>query len=173
MEMTLHDWLHMCWASVPRDPLNGAPVPFARDPADFALRWFGPENDFLGDPFSSHVNPVFWGFHGWIDDRIEDWYRAQERYHPGQVRRMQVNGVDWFAPGRWVEVDDPWLGPDTHGCSTVPGTRPGKSVEMDVEIMKLALRITFGEDDAIGDLVRRVPRRPWYARHLSLKNIVS
>ena len=75
--MTLHDWLHMCWASVPRDPLNGAPVPFARDPADFALRWFGPENDFLGDPFSSHVNPVFWGFHGWIDDRIEDWYRAR------------------------------------------------------------------------------------------------
>lgn len=173
MEMTLHDWLHMCWASVPRDPLNGAPVPFARDPADFALRWFGPENDFLGDPFSSHVNPVFWGFHGWIDDRIDDWYRAQERYHPGQVRRMQVNGVNWFTPGRWVEVDDPWLGPDTHGCSTVPGTRPGKSVEMDVETMKLALRITFGEDDAIGDLVRRVPRRPWYARHLSLKNIVS
>ncbi|MFV3286270.1 twin-arginine translocation signal domain-containing protein [Pseudomonas sp. NY15356] len=173
MEMTLHDWLHMCWASVPRDPINGAPVPFARDPADFATRWFGAENDFLGDPFSSHVNPVFWGFHGWIDDRIEDWYRAHERYHPGQVRRLEVNGVKWFAPGRWVEVDDPWLGPDTHGCSTLPGTRPGKSVEMDVETMKLALRITFGEDDKLGELVRRVPRRPWYARHLSLKNIVA
>lgn len=173
MEMTLHDWLHMCWASVPRDPVNGAPVPFARDPADFDTRWFGAENDFLGDPFSSHVNPVFWGFHGWIDDRIEDWYRAHERHHPGQVRRLQVNGVKWFAPGRWVEVDDPWLGPDTHGCSTLPGTRPGKSVEMDVETMKLALRIVFGEDDKLDGLLRRVPRRPWYARHLSLKNIVS
>lgn len=173
LEMNLHDWLHMCWASVPRDPVNGAPVPFARDPADFASRWFGADNDFLGDPFSSHVHPVFWGFHGWIDDRIEDWYRAHERHNPGQVRRREVNGVQWFVPGRWVEVEDPWLGPDTHGCSTVPGTSPGKSVEMDVETMKLALRITFGEDDKIGDLVRRVPRRPWYARHLSLRGIVT
>ncbi|QHF27797.1 pyoverdine maturation tyrosinase PvdP [Pseudomonas sp. R32] len=173
LEMNLHDWLHMGWASVPRDPVNGAPVPFARDPADFAGRWFGAENDFLGDPFSSHVNPVFWGFHGWIDDRIEDWFRAHERYNAGQVRRLEVNGVQWFAPGRWVEVDDPWLGPVTHGCSTTPGMFPGKSVEMDVETMKLALRITFGEDDKIGDLVRRVPQRPWYARHLSLRGIVS
>ncbi|MFJ3447370.1 twin-arginine translocation signal domain-containing protein [Pseudomonas sichuanensis] len=173
LEMNLHDWLHMCWASVPRDPINGAPVPFARDPADFAARWFERENDFLGDPFSSHVNPVFWAFHGWIDDRIDDWFRAHERYHPGQVRRQQVNGVAWFAPGRWVEVDDPWLGPDTHGCSTEPGTRPGKSVEMDVEVMKLALRITFGEDDKIDGLLRKVPQRPWYARHLSMKNIAT
>ena len=173
LEMNLHDWLHMCWASVPRDPINSAPVPFARDPADFAARWFERENDFLGDPFSSHVNPVFWAFHGWIDDRIDDWFRAHERYHPGQVRRQQVNGVAWFAPGRWVEVDDPWLGPDTHGCSTEPGTRPGKSVEMDVEVMKLALRITFGEDDKIDGLLRKVPQRPWYARHLSMKNIAT
>ncbi|MBK0059346.1 twin-arginine translocation signal domain-containing protein [Pseudomonas sp. S44] len=173
VEMNLHDWLHMCWASVPRDPSNSAPVPFARDPSDFAGRWFGRENDFLGDPFSSHVHPVFWGFHGWIDDRIEDWYRAHERYHPGQVRRLQVNGVKWFAPGPWVEVADPWLGPDTHGCSTTPGIRPGKTVEMDVEVMKLALRITFGEEDGIADLLRRVPRRPWYARNLSMKNILS
>ena len=66
-----------------------------------AGRWFEAENDFLGDPFSSHVNPVFWHFHGWIDDRIEDWFRAHERVHPGQVRRAEVNGVPWFAPGRW------------------------------------------------------------------------
>ncbi|AMA46434.1 pyoverdine maturation tyrosinase PvdP [Pseudomonas alabamensis] len=173
LEMTLHDWLHMCWASVPRDPSNGAPVPFARDPADFAPRWFGPSNDFLGDPFSSHAHPVFWGFHGWIDDRIEDWYRAHERHHPGQVQRLEVEGVRWFAPGDWVEVGDPWLGPLTHGCSTVPGTQPGRSVEMDVETMKLALRLTFGPEDALARLTRQVPRRPWYARHLSLRNILA
>jgi len=171
LEMNLHDWLHMCWASVPRDPSNGAPVPFARDPSDFAARWYGPENDFLGDPFSSHVNPVFWGFHGWIDDRIEDWYRAHERHNPGQVRRLQVNGVEWFAKGRWNEVEDPWLGPDTHGCSTTPGMFPGKSVEMDVETMKLALRIVFAKDDGLEPLFKRVPQRPWYARHLSMKGI--
>ncbi|QJI39053.1 pyoverdine maturation tyrosinase PvdP [Pseudomonas sp. ADAK13] len=168
IELGLHDWLHMRWASVPRDPSNGAAVPMARDPADFAARWYRPENDFLGDPFSSHVNPVFWHFHGWIDDRLEDWFRAHERFHPGELTRLTVNNVPWFAPGRWVEVSDPWLGPTTHGCSTTPGLAVGKSVEMDPETMKLALRITFGEEDTLTDLWRRVPRRPWYARHLSV-----
>jgi hypothetical protein len=174
VELGLHDWLHMRWASVPRDPSNGQPVPFARDPADFAARWFAPENDFLGDPFSSHVNPVFWHFHGWIDDRLEDWFGAHERFHPGEVSRLEVNGVDWFAPGRWVEIDDPWLGPSTHGCSTTPGLQSGKSVEMDPETMKLALRITFGEDEKkLADLFRKVPQRPWYARHLKAKSLAS
>jgi hypothetical protein len=171
VELGLHDWLHMRWASVPRDPSNGQPVPLARDLDDFAARWFAPENDFLGDPFSSHVNPVFWHFHGWIDDRIEDWFRAHERFHPGEVSRLEVNGVHWFAPGRWVEVDDPWLGPVTHGCSTTPGLQVGKSVEMDPETMKLALRITFGSDEKkLADLFRRVPKRPWYARNLKAKD---
>lgn len=174
VELGLHDWLHMRWASVPRDPSNGQPVPFARDPADFAARWYAPENDFLGDPFSSHVNPVFWHFHGWIDDRLEDWFRAHERFHPGELSRLEVNGVPWFAPGRWVEVDDPWLGPSTHGCSTTPGLQVGKSVEMDPETMKLALRITFGSDEKkLADLFRRVPQRPWYARNLKVKPLRS
>lgn len=168
VELGLHDWLHMRWASVPRDPSNDEPVPFARDPADFSARWYAPENDFLGDPFSSHVSPVFWAFHGWIDDRIEDWFRAHERFHPGEVSRLQVNGVPWFAPGRWVEVDDPWLGPDTHGCSSVPGLQIGKSMEMDPETMKLALRITFEDEKKLASLFRRVPQRPWYARHLKV-----
>ena len=168
VELGLHDWLHMRWASVPRDPSNGAPVPMARDPADFAARWFAADNDFLGDPFSSHVNPVFWSFHGWIDDRLEDWFRAHERFHPGQLKREELNGVPWFAAGRWVEVDDPWLGPVTHGCSTTPGLASGKTVEMDPETMKLALRITFGDEKKLGNLFQRIPRRPWYARHLVL-----
>ncbi|VVO19140.1 PvdJ/PvdD/PvdP-like protein [Pseudomonas fluorescens] len=169
VELGLHDWLHMRWASVPRDPSNGVPVPFARDPSDFAARWYSAENDFLGDPFSSHVNPVFWHFHGWIDDRLEDWFRAHERFHPGELSRLQVNGVPWFAPGRWVEIADPWLGPTTHGCSTTPGLQAGKSVEMDPETMKLALRITFGDEKKVADLLRKVPQRPWYARNLKVK----
>ena len=75
------------------------------------------------------------------------------------------------CPGlRWVEVDDPWLGPITHGCSTTPGLAAGKTVEMDPETMKLALRITFGEEKSLASLIRRTPRRPWYARHLSVKS---
>ena len=69
----------------------------------------------------------------------------------------------------WVEVADPWLGPITHGCSTVPGLQVGKSVEMDPETMKLALRITYSDEDGLASLVRRVPQRPWYARHLKVR----
>ncbi|ETV26757.1 protein PvdP [Pseudomonas aeruginosa BWHPSA043] len=168
MELGMHDWLHMRWASVTRDPSNGAPVMSDRVPSDFSPRWFRPENDFLGDPFSSHVNPVFWSFHGWIDDRIEDWYRAHERFHPGEVQRREVEGIQWFAPGRWVEVGDPWLGPATHGCGLSDVQASSNSVELDVETMKLALRIIFSEEDQLSGWLKRAPRRPWYARNLKL-----
>ena len=43
-------------------------------------------------------------------------------------------------------------------------------MEMDPETMKLALRITFAaQDEALQELFKRVPKRPWYARHLKLK----
>ncbi|MDP9513255.1 twin-arginine translocation signal domain-containing protein [Pseudomonas protegens] len=168
VELGLHDWLHMRWADVARDPSNGMPVMEARLSSDFAGRWYQPENDFLGDPFSSHVHPMFWKFHGWIDDRIDDWFRAHERYHPGEVLRREVNGVPWFAPGRWVEIDDPWLGASTHGCGPL-GNAPGEmSLEMDQEVMKLALRIALSRDEEVPDLLKRAPRRPWYAQHLKL-----
>ncbi len=168
VELGLHDWLHMRWADVARDPSNGMPVMEARLSSDFAGRWYQPQNDFLGDPFSSHVHPMFWKFHGWIDDRIDDWFRAHERYHPGEVLRREVNGVPWFAPGRWVEIDDPWLGASTHGCGPL-GNAPGEmSLEMDQEVMKLALRIALSRDEEVADLLKRAPRRPWYAQHLKL-----
>jgi hypothetical protein len=168
VELGLHDWLHMRWADVARDPSNDMPVTAARTSSDFSGRWYVAENDFLGDPFSSHVHPVFWKFHGWIDDRIEDWFRAHERYHPGAVLRREVNGVPWFAPGRWVEVEDPWLGASTHGCGPL-GNAPGEmSLEMDMEVMKLALRIALSRDQEVPDLLKRAPQRPWYAQHLKL-----
>ena len=46
----------------------------------------------------------------------------------------------------------------------------GKSVEMDPETMKLALRITFiTDEEKLAGLFRRVPQRPWYARNLKPK----
>ena len=43
-------------------------------------------------------------------------------------------------------------------------------MEMDPETMKLALRITFAaEEEGLQALFKRVPKRPWYARHLKVK----
>lgn len=79
VEAAIHDVLHMRWAAedpgpmdrFPRqvDPLDLAPVidPALDDPAV----------DWLGHPYSSHVNRVFWALHGWVDTVITAWLRAR------------------------------------------------------------------------------------------------
>ena len=127
VELNIHDWLHMRWATVTRDPSNGMPVVGDREPSDYAARWFRDENDYLGDPFSSHVNPVFWRFHGWIDDRIEDWFRAHERAHPGEVQRREVNGVPGSRRGAGWKWPTPGSGPPptVAAASPMPAAVPG------------------------------------------------
>lgn len=165
IELGLHDWLHMCWASVGRDPNSHYPMFYDRAPNDFSERWFRPQNDYLADSFSSHVNPVFWAFHGWIDERIEDWFQAHEQAHPGEVQRRDIDGVPWFAKGRWVEVEAPWLGPAQAGCGAW-GRSNGGGGELDIETMKLALHVIHDADEEARRLAGRIPRRPWYGRHL-------
>jgi hypothetical protein len=99
MEFTIHNWMHMRWASVPRDPSTGRAVPEGRAALDFDPKWLRPEYDYLGETFSSHVNPVFWRLHGWVDDRIDDWFNAHESAHPGEIKRTNRNAVMWFKPG--------------------------------------------------------------------------
>lgn len=167
IELGIHDWLHMRWACLPRDGNSGLPIAFGRDSADFAERWFRPDNHYLGDPFSSHVDPVFWRFHGWIDDRIDDWFMAHEQKHPGQVTRTMIGGVPWFAPGPWVRIAEPWVGPAKEGCGAWMRSNGGGTGQLDLETMKMALRIIFSGEEEASRLGKRVPRRPWYGRYLA------
>jgi hypothetical protein len=115
LEFTIHNQMHMRWASVSRVPATGEPA--VRDTFDTSDAWDDPRYDYLGDFYSSHVNPVFWRLHGWVDDRIEDWFRAHEAAHPGAVERRELYHVNWFKPGPWVAAPDPfdWPGDDHHG----------------------------------------------------------
>lgn len=169
MELGLHDWAHIRWASLPRDPADGSPVPSGRRPADFSERWFSADYDCLVDAMASHLNPLFWCFHGWIDDRLEDWFDAHQRVHPGQVVRRQLNGVEWFEPGPWVEIDEPWMGPLTHGCFAQSGDKTIKAMEEDVDLMKLALDIACNTDDESVAALDKAPHRPAYARNLPVR----
>jgi hypothetical protein len=114
LEWTVHNDMHMRWASVPRDPHSGAIIPDGRPDWDIDRAWDTPEYDHLGEQYSSHVNPVFWRLHGWVDARIDDWFAAHETAHPGEVARAEVMGTPWFAVGNWVQVDMPWPGPMHH-----------------------------------------------------------
>lgn len=87
IEQSVHAAMHMRWASA---PAGARPEPSPTEGHTIEERWDDPRYDFLGDTYSSHVNPVFWSLHGWVDDRIEDWKAA--------------NGVygNNFWKGRWV-----------------------------------------------------------------------
>jgi hypothetical protein len=160
IEFTIHNWMHMRWASVPRDPSTdpakqGRPIPEGRNALDFDAKWLSPEYDYLGETFSSHVNPIFWRLHGWVDDRIDDWYRAQESMRPGTVKRVDLDGVSWFeADKTWVLLNQPWEGPRDphagHGGHGGGGSHGG--LLLDVPTMQEALRVIFGPEAAPGPL---------------------
>ena len=63
IEGSIHGWMHLRWSAEPTTDLQSEDV----------------SNDWLGAPFSSHVNKHFWKLHGWIDDRIKDWEHANDR----------------------------------------------------------------------------------------------
>lgn len=91
IEFTIHNALHMRWAANPgeqRPPANPS------NPEAINPRWDNPEYDYLGDTYSSHVNPIFWKLHGWVDDRIEDWKNANG-----------VSEINWTGT---------WEGPSHH-----------------------------------------------------------
>jgi hypothetical protein len=111
IETSVHNDMHMRWASIPRDPETGLPIPSGRQDADITKKWDNPKYDFLGEFYSSHVNPVFWRLHGWVDARVNDWFAAHEAEHSGDVQRADVDGTPWFAVGKWVGAADPWSGP--------------------------------------------------------------
>lgn len=86
VESTVHNWLHMrfCARVVPLRPDNES---INEETID--QKWDEPSYDWLGDTYSSHVNPVFWKIHGWVDDRIEQWARVHK-----------VSQIAW--KGTWV-----------------------------------------------------------------------
>ncbi|MBB6553605.1 Tat pathway signal protein [Nonomuraea rubra] len=96
IEFRIHNTLHLRWAAeLPRYRPSGSA--FDVDP-----QWDVPGYDWLADTYSSHVNPIFWKLHGWVDARIDDWMRANELTGP----------VPW-------SFDPPWMGPGHHHHHTV------------------------------------------------------
>ena len=93
LEMTIHNNLHMRWAS---EPVGYMPSPNLEDTAAIDARWDQPDYDYMGDTYSSHVNAAFWYLHGWIDQCVDRWQAA--------------NGVDEVAwRGTWTgKLEEPW-----------------------------------------------------------------
>ena len=158
VEFTIHNWMHMRWASIPPRSINRPSqarsavaerpcIPRLRrqvDPARIRLS----RRDIRPRTSIRSSGACTAGF----DDRIEDWFRAQKTARPGTIKRAQLNGVAWFeTDGRWVVHDEPWEGrrlpDDGHGHHGHGGRHAGHGgLALDVATMKQALTIIFGPE---------------------------
>lgn len=114
LETSIHNDMHMRWAATPIDPVTGQKLALGRLPHDIDEKWDGPNYDFLGETYSSHVNPIFWRLHKWVDSIIEEWFMAHDIHVPGEINKIKVNGVDWYESTKWIETDSPWSSPSAH-----------------------------------------------------------
>jgi hypothetical protein len=89
IEYEVHNALHARWSS-PLPAYRPEPEPFF-DVDQISTQWDDPSYDWLNDFYASQINTVFWKLHGWVDDRINDWQRAND------IQVIQWKGT-WTGP---------------------------------------------------------------------------
>jgi len=87
LEFEIHNMMHIRWASNIRGIRPDISPFYETDKIE--KKWDDVEYDWLEDFYASHVNPIFYKLHGWIDNRILDWQRANN-----------VKVIDW--KGNWT-----------------------------------------------------------------------
>jgi len=86
IEFTIHNNMHIRWCA---EPAAVRPNPDPANPDSIPTAWDDPTYDFLGDTYSSHVHPLFWYLHGWVDLCIDKWQAANN-----------LSTINW--KGTWV-----------------------------------------------------------------------
>jgi hypothetical protein len=74
VEFQIHNPMHVRWSSSVSSYRPDPDVFYETD--TIASRWDTVTYDWMNDFYASHVNEVFWKLHGWVDNRINDWQRA-------------------------------------------------------------------------------------------------
>jgi hypothetical protein len=120
IETSVHNDMHMRWASQPFDPATGEPTALGRAGTDIDPKWDVVVYDFLGETYSSHVNPIFWRLHKWVDSIIDEWQAAHINISSDRVKIKVIDNIKWFEKGNWVEVDNPWSSPYPHAHHDIP-----------------------------------------------------
>lgn len=72
IETNLHDTIRSRWAVAPAALRPDPPDP--ENPIEDG--WDDPSYDYLRDMYAMHLNPIYWKFFGWVQDRVEDWKLA-------------------------------------------------------------------------------------------------
>lgn len=97
LEFTLHNWAHMRWSSLPKQGFRPQlKAPYNADSID--PKWDSPDYDSIADPYASHMNPLFWKLHGYIDDRVNDWKEAHGLEKIDWIGTWEGPSIDGFSP---------------------------------------------------------------------------
>ncbi|MCX6116675.1 MAG: hypothetical protein NT027_03975 [Proteobacteria bacterium] len=75
LEFTLHGLFHLRFADE-TDKFKSRPLFTIANLETYPKSMAAVENQYLADPFSSHVNPVFWKLHGFVDEVVGHWLAA-------------------------------------------------------------------------------------------------
>jgi hypothetical protein len=118
LEMTLHNDLHTRYAflGTASRPGNADPLDRSAWNKDWSYAFDNPNYDSLNDTFSSHVHPWFYRIHGWVDDRIGDWLKANGYQSIGTKDECAKVGEAcyvWLSDSRYAFAEEqfPWEGP--------------------------------------------------------------
>lgn len=117
LEYTIHNSLHNRFAAHSRTqrPFDAEPLYADPNSNGDVWKWDG-DYDHLNDSYGAHVNPVFWQIHQWVDDRINDWLRANGKTSIEDKCGGASGCVEW--QGNW---DGPWQFKDPSQISQVSG----------------------------------------------------
>jgi hypothetical protein len=139
IEFSIHNWLHMRFCS---QITEFRPDPDPHHPTAIPKKWDKPSYDWLGDFYSSHVNPLFWKLHGWVDARIDDWAKANGVHGPIPWKGTWVgkmhhqHGMHMLTGLAGPEADEPL---ETHlaeldqlvaAAAVLPGATPFTALEL-------------------------------------------
>ncbi|MBC7691150.1 MAG: hypothetical protein H7222_05225 [Methylotenera sp.] len=113
IEFSLHNQMHMRWAAIPRAHDDFSPL----DSPQSGLLDTSPYDDrkfqWLGNPYSAHVNPVFWKLHGWVDSVIPKWLAANGYSSVSAQCQGDPKCYQWRSS---------WVGASMHGdAAGIPG----------------------------------------------------
>jgi len=141
IERTIHNNMHMRF-------MNPADMEIPTDPLDpdwektYSKLFDDPAYDYLGGTYSSHVNPVFFMLHGWVDERIQTWLDAHGYKTIGDANECggKADCYVWLSDAAYAANIDrtPWEGVapgaernglSLHNHSVPTGPVPGLSVK--------------------------------------------
>lgn len=152
VEFTLHNNMHMRWAKIPKKGDDFSPMDGSFDASSLLApsAYDDPKYNWLGNPYSAHVNPIFWKLHGWVDDTIKIWLHANHYRTIAADCGERDDCYPWKAK---------WVGP-TMQPKTMPGDGNSQGKEPDPGLKdvltKIAKKAGFGNPKF--DQVSKLPR---------------